>query len=85
MGQSIACQPHFGHQVGEKTAVCLLSDRLLEDVTPGQVIGWMLARPQTLTPQAEAQLDRTTQMDDQLSQARELTHSFLDRRLPPQR
>jgi hypothetical protein len=45
----------------------------------------MLARPQTLTPQAEAQLDRITQMDDQLSQARELTHSFLDRRLPPQR
>src|SRR6266568_5064374 len=44
MGQSIDCQPHFGHQVGlrkasyanyaaqvgEKTAVCLLSDRLLE-------------------------------------------------------
>jgi hypothetical protein len=42
MGQSIDCQPHFGHQVGrkkasyanhaaqvgEKTAVCLLSDRL---------------------------------------------------------
>lgn len=41
--QSIDCQPHFGHQVGrrkasyanhaaqvrEKTAVCLLSDRLL--------------------------------------------------------
>jgi len=35
----------------------------LEDVTPGQVIGWMLARPGTLTPQA---------------QARELTHGFLD-------
>ena len=45
MGQSIDCQPHFGHQVGrrkasyanhaaqvgEKTAVCLLSDRLLEE------------------------------------------------------
>ena len=42
MGQSIDCRPHFGHQVGrrkasyanhaaqvEKTAVCLLSDRLL--------------------------------------------------------
>ena len=43
MGQSIDCQPHFGHQVGrrkasyanhaaqvgEKTAVCLLSDKLL--------------------------------------------------------
>ena len=46
MGQSIDCQRHFGHQVGrrkasyanhaaqvgEKTAVCLLSDRLLEDL-----------------------------------------------------
>ena len=45
MGQSIDCQPHFGHQVGrrkassanhaaqveEKTAVCLLSDKLLEN------------------------------------------------------
>ena len=45
MGQSIDCQPHFGHevglrkassanhaaQVGEKTAVYLLSDRLLEE------------------------------------------------------
>jgi phosphopantetheine adenylyltransferase len=44
MEQSIDCQPHFGHQVGlrkasyanyaaqvgEKTAICLLSDRLLE-------------------------------------------------------
>ncbi len=44
MGQSIDCQPYFGHQVGrrkalyanhaaqveEKTAVCLLSDRLLD-------------------------------------------------------
>ena len=45
MGQSIDCQPHFGHQVGrrkasytnyvaqvgEKMAVCLLSDRLLDE------------------------------------------------------
>jgi len=48
MGQSIDCQPHFGHQVGrrkasyanhpaqvgEKTAVCLLSDRLLGALFP---------------------------------------------------
>ena len=48
MGQSIDCQPHFGHevglrkassanhaaQVGEKTAVYLLSDRLLDMETP---------------------------------------------------
>lgn len=49
-----------------------------EDVTPSKVIGWMLARPGTLTPQAEAQLDQLCQMDEQLSQARELTHGFLD-------
>jgi transposase len=49
-----------------------------EDVTPGKVIGWMLARPGTLTPQAEAQLDQLCQMDEQLLQARELTHGFLD-------
>jgi len=50
----------------------------LEDVTPGQVIGWMLARPETLNPQSEAQLDHLCQMDSQLAQARELTHGFLD-------
>jgi hypothetical protein len=42
------------------------------------MIGWMLARPGTLNPEAEAQLDRITQMDDTLAQARELTHGFLD-------
>ena len=49
-----------------------------EDVTPGKVVGWMLARPGTLSPQAEARLDQITQMDDTLAQARELTHGFLD-------
>lgn len=44
----------------------------LEDVTPGQMIGWMVARPQTLTPQAQEQLDRITQMDGTLAQARGL-------------
>ena len=48
-----------------------------EDVTPGQVIGWMVARPETLSPKAQEQLDRITQMDDILAQARELTHGFL--------
>ena len=38
----------------------------------------MLARPGELRPEAEAQLDRITQMDDTLAQARELTHGFLD-------
>jgi transposase len=49
----------------------------LEDVTPGQVIGWMLARPGTLGPKAQEQLDQITQMDEILARARELTHSFL--------
>jgi len=50
----------------------------LEEVTPGQVIGWMLADPGTLNPQSEAQLDHLCQMDSQLAQARELTYGFLD-------
>jgi transposase len=49
----------------------------LEDVTPGQVIGWMLARPETLSPKAQEQLEQITQMDALLAQARELTHGFL--------
>jgi len=49
-----------------------------EDVTPGRVVGWMLARPGKLRPEAEAQLDQITQMDGTLAQARELTHGFLD-------
>ncbi len=50
----------------------------LEDVTPGKVVGWMLARPGELRPEAEAQLDQITHMDGTLAQARELTHGFLD-------
>lgn len=49
-----------------------------EDVTSGEAIGWMLARPGTLSPQAEAQLNQRCQMDERISQARELTRSFLD-------
>jgi transposase len=49
-----------------------------EDVTPGKVIGWMLARPETLTLEAQDQLDHLCQMDSQLAQVRELTHGFLD-------
>jgi transposase len=48
-----------------------------EDVTPGQVIGWMLARPERLPPKAQEQLDRITQMDEILAQTRALTHGFL--------
>ena len=47
-------------------------------MTPGKVIGWMLARPETLSSGARAQLDRITQMDDTLAQAQELTHGFLN-------
>jgi transposase len=49
-----------------------------EDVTPGQIIGWMLARPEKLSPKAQEQLDQITQMDEILAQARELTNGFLD-------
>ncbi len=49
-----------------------------EDVTPGKIIGWMVARPETLSPEAQEQLDRLCQMDGTLAQARELTHGFLD-------
>jgi transposase len=42
------------------------------------MIGWMLTRPGTLTLEAQEQLDRITQMDGTLAQARELTHGFLD-------
>jgi len=48
-----------------------------EDVTPGKLIGWMVARPGSLSPVAQEQLDQITQMDEILAQARELTHSFL--------
>jgi transposase len=50
----------------------------LEDVTPGQMIGWMLACPGTLSPEAQTRLDQIMQMDDTLAQARELTSGFLD-------
>jgi len=48
-----------------------------EDVTPGQVIGWMVARSETLSPKAQEQLDRLCQMDSTLAQAHELTQGFL--------
>ena len=49
----------------------------LEDVTPGRIIGWMLARPGTLSPKVQEQLDQITQKDETLAQAQELTHRFL--------
>src|SRR5262245_58111896 len=49
----------------------------LQDVTPGQVIGWMVARRQPLSPKPQEQLDHLCQIDPILAQARELTHGFL--------
>jgi transposase len=52
--------------------------RPFEGMTPGKVMGWMLARPETLSSGAREHLDRITQIDDTLAQARELTHGFLN-------
>jgi transposase len=68
---------HHPRKTGLPTAPESILHSFLEDMTPGKVIGWMLARPGTLSPKAEAQLDQITQMDEILAQARELTHSFL--------
>jgi transposase len=48
-----------------------------EGVTPGKIIGWMLARPEALSSKTREQFERITQMDDTLAEARELTHVFL--------
>jgi transposase len=50
----------------------------LDGVTPAKIIGWILARPETLDQQTQEQLDQLCQMDDQLALARELTHGLLD-------
>jgi transposase len=50
----------------------------LDGATPGKIIGWLLAGPETLDQQTQEQLDQLCQMDNQLALARELTHSFLD-------
>lgn len=66
------------HTPGSPASLGSVPRSPLEDMTPGQVIGWMLARPGTLTSQAQEQLNHLCQMDNQLAQARELTHGFLD-------
>lgn len=50
----------------------------LDGATPAKIIGWILARPETLEQQALEQLDQICQMDHQLALARELTYGFLD-------
>jgi len=54
-----------------------------EDVTRGQVIGWMVAGQQTLTLQE--QLDRLCQMDGQLLQPREPTRALVGVHSQPNR
>lgn len=49
----------------------------LDGATPAKVIGWLLARPETLDQQVQEQLDQLCQMDIQLALARELTNGFL--------
>jgi transposase len=50
----------------------------LDGATPAKIIGWLLARPETLDQPTQEQLDQICQMDHQLALARELTHDFLD-------
>lgn len=44
---------------------------------PGKVIGWIIARPETLTPEAEARLEGLWQGDPVIAQARDLTQRWL--------
>jgi transposase len=49
----------------------------LEDLTPGTIIGWILARPETLTQETQQRLEAICQLDPIIAQARELTHRWL--------
>ena len=50
----------------------------LDEVTPGKVIGWIIARPETLTPEGRNHLEWVCQMDPVIAQARDLTQRWLD-------
>lgn len=65
-------------QRGAPTSTGVVARSPLEDVTPGQIVRWMVVRPETLTSEAEAQLERLCQIDGILAQARELIRGFLD-------
>ena len=65
-------------KLGSLTSTGFVARSPLEDMTPGQVIGWMVARPETLTPEVQELLDRLCQMDGTLAQAREPTQRWLD-------
>lgn len=49
----------------------------LEDLTPAQVIGWIIARPETLAPEAQARLEDLCQVDPVIAQARDLAQRWL--------
>ncbi|HLW03642.1 MAG TPA: ISL3 family transposase [Ktedonobacterales bacterium] len=49
----------------------------LEDLTPGKIIGWIIARPETLTPAATQRLEVVCQLDPVIAQARDLTWRWL--------
>lgn len=49
----------------------------LDDLTPAQVIGWIIARPETLSPEAAACLEGLCQADLVIAQARNLAQRWL--------
>lgn len=49
----------------------------LEALSPSKVIGWIIARPETLTPEAKQRLELVCQLDPLIGQARDLTRAWL--------
>lgn len=49
----------------------------LDDLTPGKVVGWIIARPETLTAEGREHLEWMRQMDLVIAQARDLTRRWL--------
>lgn len=49
----------------------------LEDLTPSKVIGWIIARPETLRPAAKERLEVLCHLDPVIAQARDLTWRWL--------
>lgn len=64
-------------QLQSAASPALVSPTPLDGLTPGKVIGWILARPEELSSESKEQLDRLCELDNTLTQARDLTHSFL--------
>jgi transposase len=49
----------------------------LEALSPSKVLGWIIARPETLTPEAKQGLELVCQLDSLIGQARDLTRAWL--------